>query len=78
MPLNTSFTIVIEAKLNEIESESGKMGAEGIILANPCNARFLKGLTHREGVNNPSHGNCPLGGYPPPPGAITDNIFPKS
>ena len=31
----------------------------------------------REGFNNPSHGNCPLGGYPPP-GAITDDIFPKS
>ena len=34
------FTIGIEAKLNELESESGKMGAEGIILVNPCNARF--------------------------------------
>ena len=29
------FTIGIEAKLNELESESGKMGAEGIILVNP-------------------------------------------
>ena len=36
----------IKAKLNELESESGKMGAEGIILLNPCNARFPKGLTH--------------------------------
>ena len=29
----------------------------------------------REGFNNPSHGNCPLGRSPP--GAITDDIFPK-
>ena len=32
----------------------------------------------REGFNNPSHGNCPRGVPPPPPGAITDDIFPKS
>ena len=38
----------------------------------------LSPLQLREGFNNPSHGNCPLGGYPPPPGAITDDIFPKS
>ena len=36
-------------------------------------------MSYRGGVKNPSHGNCPLGGYPPPPpGAITDDIFPKS
>ena len=30
----------------------------------------------REGFKNPRHGNFPLGGYPP--GASTDEIFPKS
>ena len=31
----------------------------------------------REGVKNPRHGNFPWGG-PPPPGASTDENFPKS
>ena len=31
----------------------------------------------REGFKNPRHGNFPLGGYPPP-GASTDDNFPKS
>ena len=32
----------------------------------------------KEGFKNPRHGNFPLGGYPPAPGASTDEIFPKS